>query len=100
MRSAMKPEAIRLMMPKPSISDSISAPRADAVTEIAAIGDDVHLRHRHGDAAGDAGDAQQRLQRVRRKAERAVRRAAAALRRRAPCAARRPAQQQGAAAAS
>ena len=28
MRSATKPEAMRLMMPKPSISDSISAPRA------------------------------------------------------------------------
>ena len=26
--SAMKPEASRLMMPRPSISDSISAPRA------------------------------------------------------------------------
>src|SRR5215510_10586429 len=28
MRSAMKPEAMRLMMPKPSMADSISAPRA------------------------------------------------------------------------
>ena len=56
MRSAMKPEAMRLTMPKPSISDSISAPRADAVAEVAAVGDDVHLRHRHGDAAGDAGE--------------------------------------------
>ena len=52
MRSAMKPEPRRLTMPKPSISDSISAPRADAVAEIAAIGDDVHLRHRHRHAAG------------------------------------------------
>jgi hypothetical protein len=28
MRSARNPEPIRLMMPKPSINDSISAPRA------------------------------------------------------------------------
>ena len=70
MRSAMKPEAMRLMMPKPSISDSISAPRAGAVAEVGAIGDDVHLRHRHGDAAGDAGDAEQREQHVGRDAER------------------------------
>ena len=47
-----------------SMSDSISAPRADAVAEVAAIGDEVHLRHRHGDAAGDAGDKQQDHQRV------------------------------------
>ncbi len=57
MRSAMKPEPMRLTMPKPSISDSISAPRAHAVTEVAAIGDDMDLRHRHRDAAGDARDA-------------------------------------------
>ena len=35
-----------------------------AVAEVAAVGDDVHLRHRHRDAAGDAGDAEQRLRRV------------------------------------
>ena len=64
MRSATKPEAMRLMMPKPSMSESISAPRADAVAEVAAVGDDVHLRHGHGDAAGDAGEAQQREQHV------------------------------------
>jgi hypothetical protein len=28
MRSAMKPDAMRLKMPKPSIKESISAPRA------------------------------------------------------------------------
>ena len=76
--------ARRLTMPKPSISESISAPRAGAVAEVAAVGDDVHLRHRHRDAAGDAGDAQQRLQRVGRQAERPRARAAACSVRRAP----------------
>ena len=38
----------------------------DAVTEIAAIGDDMDLRHRHRYATGHAGDAQQHLQRHRR----------------------------------
>ena len=52
-----------------------------AVAEVAAVGDDVHLRHRHRHAAGDAGDAEQRLRRVHRQAERARRRRAA---RRAP----------------
>ena len=76
------------MMPKPSIRESISAPRADAVAEIAAIGDDMHLRHRHRDAAGEAGDAEQRLQRVaaRGRAARGVR---AARRRAAPSRAHR-----------
>ena len=40
-----------------------------AEAEVAAVGDDVHLRHRHRDAAGDAGDAQQQLRRVQRQAE-------------------------------
>src|SRR5262249_57754891 len=31
----------------------------DAITEIAAIGDDVHLRHRHRHATGNSGDAQE-----------------------------------------
>ena len=53
-----------------SISDSISRAARRAVAEIAAVRDDVHLRHRHRDAARDARDAQQRLQRVRRQAER------------------------------
>ena len=35
-----------------------------AVAEVAAIGDDVHLRHRHRHAAGDAGQRQHRGQRV------------------------------------
>jgi hypothetical protein len=41
--------------------------------EIAAIGDDVDLRHRHGDAAGQAGEAQHGLQRVGRNAQAALR---------------------------
>ena len=34
-----------------------------AVAEVAAIGHQMHLRHRHRHATGDAGDAQQHLQR-------------------------------------
>ncbi len=40
-----------------------------AIAEIAAIGDDMHLRHRHGDAAGNAGDRKQHRQRVGREFE-------------------------------
>ena len=52
------------MMPKPSISESIWR-RARAIAEIATIRDDMDLRHGHGDAAGDAGDAEHHLQRRR-----------------------------------
>ena len=41
-----------------------------AVAEVGAVGDDVDLRHRHRDAAGDAGDAEQRLRVVHAQAER------------------------------
>ena len=44
-----------------------------AVAEVGAVGDDMDLRHRHGDAAGDAGHGQQRLQGVGRQAERGLR---------------------------
>jgi hypothetical protein len=33
----------------------------DAVTEIAAIGDDMDLRHRHRDTTGEACNAEQAL---------------------------------------
>ena len=62
MRSAMKPEPTRLTMPKPSISDSICGTARHAVAQVAAIGDDVHLWHRHGDAAASPATRQQRLQ--------------------------------------
>ncbi len=45
----------------------------DAVAEIAAIGDDMDLRHRHGGAAGEAGEDQQRQQDFRRDRRRARR---------------------------
>ena len=64
------PMATRLTMPKPSISDSISRAARHAVAEVGAVGDDMDLRHRHGDAARQAGHDQQRLQRVGRQAER------------------------------
>ena len=38
-------------------------PARDAVAEIAAIGDDMHLRHRHRDAAGKAGKNQRTISR-------------------------------------
>ena len=41
-------------------------PTRDAVAEIAAIGDDMHLRHRHRDAAGKAGKNQEDHQQARR----------------------------------
>ena len=41
-----------------------------AVAQVAAIGDDVHLRHGHGHAAGDPGHAQQCLQGARRESQR------------------------------
>ena len=44
-----------------------------AIAEIAAVGDDVDLRHRHRHAAGHAGDAQQHLQHAGREAERTTR---------------------------
>ena len=44
-------------------------PARDAIAEIAAIGDDMHLRHRHRDAAGKARDDQQRHQQARRNAD-------------------------------
>ena len=62
MRSQIQPETSRLTMPQASISDSISRAARRAVAEVAAVGDDVHLRHRHRHAAGHAGHAQQRLQ--------------------------------------
>jgi hypothetical protein len=37
-----------------------------AVAQIAAVGDDMDLRHRHRDAASKAGDGQQSLQHARR----------------------------------
>ena len=61
MRSAMKPEATRLTTPQASFSAA-----RHAVTEIAAIGDDVNLRHRHRHAAADPCNHQQRLQGRRR----------------------------------
>ena len=42
----------------------------DAVAEIAAIGDDVDLRHRHRNAAANRSQGQEDLQRPRRQAER------------------------------
>ena len=59
MRSAMKPEATRLTMPKPEHERQHLGSARDAVAEVAAIGDDVNLRHRHRDAAGDARHDQQ-----------------------------------------
>ncbi len=73
MWSEIQPETSRLTMPKASISDSISRAARRAEAEIAAVGDDVHLRHRHRDAAGHPGDAQQALQRRGRESERALR---------------------------
>jgi hypothetical protein len=61
MRSQMAPETRRLTTPQASISDSIWAPRAPAVAEVAAVGHDVHLGHGHGHATGHAGHAQQPL---------------------------------------
>ena len=66
MRSARKPE--------PTPADDAEAEHdrqhlgaaGDAVAEVAAIGDDVHLRHRHRDAAGKAGDDEERLHERRR----------------------------------
>ncbi len=59
----MKPEAMRLTMPNRQHDRQHFGAARHAVTEIAAIGDDMHLRHRHGDAAADAGDAEQHEQR-------------------------------------
>ena len=41
----------------------------DAVAEVAAIGDEVNLRHRHRDAAGKAGENQKHEQHSRRNAD-------------------------------
>ena len=42
-RSAMKPEAMRLMMPKPSIGRQHHGAACRTIAEVGAIGDDVHL---------------------------------------------------------
>ena len=63
MRCAIHPDASRLTMPKPSISDSIRA-GCRSVAEVAAVRDDVH---RHGHAAGQPGD-HDKLENARRNA--------------------------------
>ena len=64
MRSQIQPEASRLDDAEAEHQREHLRAARGAVAEVAAVGDDVHLRHRHRDAARDAGDAQQRLQRV------------------------------------
>src|SRR3989441_1098197 len=44
-----------------------------AVAEVAAIGDDVDLRHGHGDTARQPGDREEREQGIRRQAQRPIR---------------------------
>ncbi len=58
MRSAMKPKPMRLTMPAGQHQRQHLRAARHAVTEIAAIGDDMDLRHRHRDAAGDARNRQ------------------------------------------
>ena len=71
MRSATKPERDAADDAEAEHQRQHFGAARHAVAEVAAIGDDMHLRHRHRHAAGDAGDAQQHLQRARR--ERRVR---------------------------
>ena len=61
-RSVTMPQPWRLMKPTPSRSDSIAAPRSPNA-EIAAVRDQMALRHRHGHAA------QERRQRHHRERE-------------------------------
>ena len=63
MRSEIQPETSRLTTPMPEHQRQHLGAARRAEAEVAAVGDDVHLRHRHRHAAGHAGDAQQRLQR-------------------------------------
>ena len=67
MRSEIQPETSRLTMPAGQHQRQHLRAARGAEAEVAAVGDDVHLRHRHRHAAGDAGDAQQRLGRVHRR---------------------------------
>ena len=70
----MVPESDARDQPKAEHQRQHLGAARDAVTEVGAVGDDMHLRHRHRDTAGDAGDREQRLQGVGLQAERAARR--------------------------
>ena len=58
MASATKPEPMRETMPSSHHQRQHLGAARDAVSEIAAIGDEMDLRHRHRDAAGKAGNDQ------------------------------------------
>ena len=72
MRSAISPEARRLSTPSAEHQREHLGAARRAVAEVAAIGHDVDLGHRHGDAAGKPGEHQEALEHRRRaSAERA-----------------------------
>ena len=67
--SATKPEPMREMMPSSHHQGQHLGAARDAIAKIAAIGDQMDLRHRHRDAAGKAGGDQENQQKPRRYAD-------------------------------